>query len=395
MRLKTVASFIGLVSLGVIALGLVALRPFVVASVVDRVATVPPTVVRPASIDSPLVVEEERVPRPVRPEDLIGLTLRERLEKIAPRATGIAEVDVTSIEQFDKRPACGPLYLQVKFRVLRSTGKISDYVNVTLAADHPLSSRRPFKPYGPVKRDTFAAGERYWVAFSSKYDYQCCPQGVVEAWPEASRPDDFEEAIRIDVYHDCPEYHPESGLTQSHRAETDKSWLAFVERDGKRLWERTMPGVIDEGWHNSFYVYDRERSTELRQTAGPKWLLSAMTTCHLEADNPYSYPVGDARLMYAMDVETGKAEVIWVTYPNGYPPANPGVIQFFDLTTGNVRREERYGPLATGNAEETRRLQLVRTFDPNAGKLQREEMLQWALGSNGGQYVPMDRPSTE
>ena len=50
-------------------------------------------------------------------------SLAERLEKLAPRAAGIAQVEVEEIREIDRRGGCGDLYLDVRWRILRGTGE--------------------------------------------------------------------------------------------------------------------------------------------------------------------------------------------------------------------------------------------------------------------------------
>jgi hypothetical protein len=166
-----------------------------------------------------------------------------QLERLGPRAAGVAQVEVVEIKEVDRRPGDGDLYLEVRLRILRGSGVRPGNIYITKArGGHQAPGTPPFKPYGPVKFDTFKTGQRYWVAFSSPYDRKRFPQGVVGSWPDKEHPQELEEAVRTDHYAHRPLHDPESGLTFSYRAASDKkSWRVRMERDGKLLWEVDLP----------------------------------------------------------------------------------------------------------------------------------------------------------
>jgi hypothetical protein len=330
-------------------------------------------------------------------------TLGERVDQLVPHAAGVALVEVMDIKEVDARPSDGNLCLNVRFRILRSSGQVRDNVNIVKAYGGmgPANMPKP-KPYGPVKPDTFRKGECYWIAFASQYDWKRCPQGVVNAWPEKGGSKLLEEAIRADHYAHRPQYDPQSGLTHSYRTEKDKqSWRVRMERDGKLLWEVHLPGEKFRG-----QVFDGEWRL-LRREQWPSGLghadknhsglyLFAETAKRLEQANGYQLPAGNYRLTYALDADTGKTAAIWVSRVDASPTATPSVVQYFDLKTGKVRREERYGLLEKGGlaagAKEERWLQkIVRTYDPKTSQFEGEEVFRWTESPEGSKYVPVNK----
>ena len=247
-------------------------------------------------------------------------SLGEGLAKAAPRAAGLAQVEVIEIKEVDQRPGDGPLSVHVRFRILRKTGATTDSVRIIKAlGGHQPPNAPPFKPLGPVKLDTFKVGERYWVAFSSQYDWERYPQGVVDAWREQAAPEAVGEAVRIDYYAHRPQYDPRSGFTHSHRTEKGKTaWQVRMERDGKLLWEVSLPGEKFKGetfdgewrllhrqqWPSGLGEADRSRSG---------WFLLAETQSRLDVANLYQLAAAPYRLTYALEAHTGKTTAVWVS----------------------------------------------------------------------------------
>ena len=330
-------------------------------------------------------------------------SLGEQLEKLVPQAAGVAQVEVVDIKEVDMRPGDGPLYLDARFRILRGTGVTADNIHITKAhGGHSPPNTPPFKPYGPVKLDTFKKGERYWVAFCSQYDGMRCPQGVVNSWPDKDGPKLLEEAIRTDHYAHRPQYHPTSGLTHSYRMEKNKkNWKVRMERDGKLLWEADLPGEkfrgkrFDGEWrllHREHWPSGLGQAEENRSG----WYLLAETTGRLESGNEYGLSAEEHRMTYALDADSGKTAAIWVTIMRLGPTSTPSVIQYFDQKTGKVRREERFdsfesGGLAAGGKEERWYRKLVRTYDPNTSQLKAEEVFRFTTSPDGSKFVPVNK----
>jgi hypothetical protein len=329
--------------------------------------------------------------------------LAEELQRLVPHAAGLAQVEVVDIKELDTRPSDGSLFLDVRFRILRGTGTTAEGVKIVKEqGGHPAPNSAPFKPRGPVKLDTFKQGERYWVAFCSQYDWERCPQGVVATWPEQARAAVLEEAIRTDYYVHRPQYDPRSGLTHSYRAAEDKkTWQVRMEWDGKLLWDVSLPGEKFKGemfdgewclmhrdhWSSGLGHADKNRSG---------WFLLAETTNHLETKNTFQLPAEEHRLTYALEADSGKTAIIWVSIMRLGPTSTPSVVQYFDMKTGKVRREERHdlfhsGGLAVGASEERWYRKLVRTYDANTSELKGEEVLRHANSPEGSKFVPVKK----
>jgi hypothetical protein len=307
-------------------------------------------------------------------------SLGERLEKLVPRAAGVAQVDVVSVKDIDSRPRDGPLSTDVRLRILRGTGATSTYIAIIKARGglQPRNSP-PFKPHGPVKFDSFKMGERYWVAFASPYDYERCPQGVVQFWLEKDAPKMLEEAVRADHYVGRPFYHPDSGLTHSYPPAKDtKSWQVRMERDGKRLWEVDLPGERYRGTYFREWLFlnlsqlPGDLGYDKESRAGV--FLYADTTSVLEEGNRYRLDAGKYKLRYALMADNGKIASISMFR---FEKSDASVNHYFDLKTEKLVREERYdwlekGGLAVGATAEGWLRKVVRNFDAHTGKLHAE-----------------------
>jgi hypothetical protein len=316
------------------------------------------------------------------------------LEKLAPRAAGLAQVEVVDIKEIDGRPMGGPLSTDVFFRILRGTGVTHERIAIVRAT---IGGRPPpFKPYGPVKFDTFKKGERYWVAFSSPYDWERCPQGVVTFWPDKDAPRVLEEAVRADHYAHRPCHDPRTGLTPTYPPAKDRtSWRVRMERDGQRLWEVDLPGEKYQGPYKGPYDgflssanlpgdlgYDQENRTGV--------FLFAETAISLDEENPYRLPAGKYRLRHALNPDNGKTAALYVIR---FDKSDPSVIRYFDARTGTIQREERYdyldkGGLAAGGKQDAWLRKLVRNYDAGTGKPKAEEVFR----CEGSTFVPVTKP---
>lgn len=69
-------------------------------------------------------------------------TLREQLGKLAPHAAAVAFVEVEDIEEVDARRSDGNLQLDVRFRILRSTGEVRNRVDIVKERTHSQLSNR-------------------------------------------------------------------------------------------------------------------------------------------------------------------------------------------------------------------------------------------------------------
>lgn len=324
--------------------------------------------------------------------------LRLRLERVAPRAAGVALVEVTDLKEEDRRPNDGPLALVVSLKILTSTGNTRDRVNIIkVSGGHPTPPPPPGTapkppPIGALKLDTFKKGERYWVAFSSDIDFVRNPQLVVKAWPDKDAPPVLEEAVKADHYARRPQYDPRNGLTYSSRAEKGKpNWWACMERDGQYLWEVPLPGEKGAGEWRQLHLDQWSSGLGHADRTKTNWYLCVETLTTLEASNPYQLPAGKHKAVYVLDSDTGRTASVRVSDAN---KSDPSVVHFYDLATGKLRREERFDFLKTGgraagaDTEDWLR-QVVRTYDPASGKMKGEEVLRHASTPDGSRYVPV------
>jgi hypothetical protein len=118
--------------------------------------------------------------------------------------------------------------------------------------------------------------------------------------------------------------------------------------------------------------------------------LFAETAASLEEGNSYSLPAGKHRLWYALNADDGKTAAVWVSRFDSGPTSNPAVVQYFDLKTGRIRREERYawfekGGLAAGGKEEGWLRKVLRTYDAQSGQLLAEQVFR----CEGSTFVPV------
>jgi hypothetical protein len=326
------------------------------------------------------------------------IPFRLRLERVAPRAAGVALVEVADLKEEDRRPNDGPLALVVSLKILKSTGNTRDRVNIIKVSGGqppppPPPGTAPMPPpIGALKLDTFKKGERYWVAFSSDIDFKRYPQLVVKTWPEKDAPPVLEEAVKADHYARRPQYDPRNGLTYSSRAEKGKpNWWACMERDGQYLWEVPLPGEKGAGEWRQLHLDQWSSGLGLADRTKTDWYLCVETLTTLEASNPYQLPAGKHKAVYVLDSDTGRTASVRFCDAN---KSDPSVIHFYDLATGKLRREERFDFLKTGgraagaDTEDWLR-QVVRTYDPASGKLKGEEVLRHASTPDGSKYVPV------
>jgi hypothetical protein len=329
-------------------------------------------------------------------------SLGTQLDKLAPHAAGLALVEVTSIMEVDARPKCGNLYLEVRFRIIHSSGMTTNEIHVVKEYGGNRPSRAiPYQPHGPVKLDTFKQGQRYWVAFCSQYDYEQYPQWISNSWPENDSPDALEEAVRVDYYATGPQFHPELGLTHRYRVtHGKKSWSVYLERDGRLLWTAELPGEIklDKNSYVDWRTIHLEHHPWGLVPAHDKssgWYLCAETYHQLEVGNDYGLPAGDYRSEYALDADDGKTATIWISKIHLGPRASPWIIRHFDSQTGKVKTEERFehvstGGLQAGSNEERWYRQHVRTFDPATGVVKTQADFRFASTPEGSRFLPVN-----
>ena len=166
-----------------------------------------------------------------------------KVEEFAPHASGVALAEVTAVEKFDARPMDGPAGVTFKLKLIRGSGAFPGEVSVITA--HGGGQARGFvpKPSLPVKPDSFKKGDRVWFAFASTHEYEKHNQGVIGFWPEKdAKAEALEAAVKADAYRWHPQYDPKTKLTYGRIIEKDK-WRMRVEKDGKELWQKEIPGT--------------------------------------------------------------------------------------------------------------------------------------------------------
>src|SRR4051812_30219051 len=94
---------------------------------------------------------------------------------LAPRAAGVALVEVVSVTERDSRPMDGPLADEIKLRLVRGSGEVPEIIAIIKSPGGHPGPPSEFKPPPPkfsLKPGALRKGRRYWVAFSSPYEYQ-------------------------------------------------------------------------------------------------------------------------------------------------------------------------------------------------------------------------------
>ena len=330
-----------------------------------------------------------------------GLSLKERLEQLAPHAAGLAQVEVLDMKEIDDRAGCGPLYIDVRLRLLQRSGATRDSIHIIL--DPGGNPGNPnFKPFGPVMPNTFTKGQRYWVAFSPSYiEFDLWPQKVVRCWPDKSGPEVLSEAIRADYYSHRPQYDPRSGFTHSFISDQEaRFWRVRLSRDGNSRWEVKLPGKKFRGiydgelrlYHRDDWPHGLGHADDNRSN----WFLLAETQKRLETANRFQLPPEDYRMIYALDADSGKIASIRISLMRLSPMATPSVVQYFDLNVGGLEREERFdllphGGVAVGAEKERWYRKVVRTIDPKSGKISNERVFRHTSGPGGSKFVPLTK----
>ncbi|MBY0458396.1 MAG: hypothetical protein K2V38_13735, partial [Gemmataceae bacterium] len=173
----------------------------------------------------------------------LPLPAADQQPELPPHASGIALVEVLDVSKYDERPMDGDAGVRYKLKRVSGTGEFRPEVRVTTA--HAGFGPPNVRPKGsqPLKPDSFNKGDRFWVAFASRYDWERHNQGVVAFWPEKDAPREaLEAAAKADTYKWQPQYDPKLKLSVGRLVETG-SWRIRAERDGKPLWEHKLDGA--------------------------------------------------------------------------------------------------------------------------------------------------------
>ncbi|MFO0937582.1 MAG: hypothetical protein U0798_13810 [Gemmataceae bacterium] len=331
-------------------------------------------------------------------------SLTSRMEKLVPHASGLALVEVTNIKEVDRRAGDGPLSQDISFKIVKSTGTTLESVSIIKeSGGHmapPTAAPRP-KPRSAVSLKTFTKGERYWVVFAS-YSHVLVEyhDGILAVWPIKDAPKELEAAVQADLYSHRPQYDPKSGLTFSWRNEKEKkSWQIRMEKDGKQLWEKSLPGEKFGGtdrFSGQWTLLHRDQwpsGLGFAEQTPSNWYLLAESLTDLDAGNPYQLPAGKYRIVSILVAETGKTAGVRVCPSNS---ADPRVIHFYKLQTGKLMHEEWFdflttGGKAAGNSEESWLRKTVRKYEPATGQLKQEEIYRFASTPQGSTFLPVKK----
>jgi hypothetical protein len=311
-----------------------------------------------------------------------------RLEELAPHACGVCLAEVVSVQERDARPADGDFTEEVTLKILRGSGEVRSQLPV-IKEHGGLRPTAPPPIQGPLRAGGLKKGQRYWIAFASSLDHEKYTNGVVGYWPEdkADVAKVLDEAIKEDRFRWRPEYDPKTGLAYGYLATPGKkSWQVRIEKQGKVLWEKEVPGErsergvfwgLSEGGYNSF-PSQKPRSGKLF------WAESAQ---RLDKDNEYGVAEGMYYVTTGWDPETGKRIAAWLALHKG---PHVDVLHREYNADGKPRREERFdwlpsGGKAVGAAEESWYRKIARTFDPDTGKVAKEETFRYDSAQEVGQ----------
>ena len=300
------------------------------------------------------------------------------LEKFAPHASGVCLAEVLRLEEVDWRPMDGPLFVRAKLLVVRGSGSVPDSISIVTEPGGAGPPRRD-PPPRILKADSLQPGVKYWFALCSPHQRTEYPEGVIDYWLEDTPEihDALMRATLFDHYRWQPAFDPKSGLTYGRLAAGKESWQIRVEKNGKVLWETTVPGVMSAR-ANAWGLYARNdvhaRWTEPNRT---NQHLCAETATILEAGNDYHMPPGKYYVLYLFDLDTGHRAAIRIL------EHQPGLVthlyRAFDPETNRKRGEERYesigiGGYALGGGTDGWLIKTVSTFDPQTGSKTGEEL---------------------
>src|SRR5262249_27397228 len=110
---------------------------------------------------------------------------REKVERFAPHASGVALAEGTGVEEYDARSRGRNAGLRSKLKRVRGSGSFLREVDVVIAYGGCRGGEPAPDPERQlVKAGSLKKGQRYWFAFASEYEYEKHTQGVIGFWPE-------------------------------------------------------------------------------------------------------------------------------------------------------------------------------------------------------------------
>jgi len=311
------------------------------------------------------------------------------LDHLAPNASGVCLAEVIKVGDFGDVTGDGPYGVRVKLRMVRGSGEFRHTIDIAMGGGF-----NPPKPKGPVWPDSLKKGKRYWLAFCSEAvdEWQKYEQGVINFWP-AGTPrvaKAMEDAIRTHRYRWKPQYDPKTGLSYGHLIEAEKKqWRIRVEKQGKVLWEKVVPGKKSKRY-DSWGLWDNGYGGFPAKLPRCGHLLVAETGQRLEAKNEYGLPAATYYVNTAYDPETGQRVAVWVSVHQGaYVDL---VHRDYQPKTGKLRREDRFewlakGGRAAGALEERWWKKMARTFDLKTGQVTREKIFRYDQTRGSDRWV--------
>ncbi len=296
------------------------------------------------------------------------------IDTLAPNASGLALVEVVEVEPYDIRPADGDKGIRFKLKRIRGSGAFREEVRVVTDFGGMRGQNTKRKPSEPLKPDSLKKGERYWIAFASKHDYEKHNQGVVGFWPEKDKVAEvLETAVKDDVYRWSPQYIPDLKLSYGHVIEKSQ-WRVRGERDGKVLWEKTLPGKPVDFYH--FGLFQSTGGSFEVQMPKCGYILFTESDVRLEKDNEFGLPEGPFYVNNGFDPENGKRHGTWIRLAQG--PSVEVMNRAYHLDTGKPSRDVRYDLVKSGGKEVGAKTdewgrKVERTYD-SSGKVTKEEV---------------------
>lgn len=295
------------------------------------------------------------------------------VEQLAPHTAGVCLAEIVAVTEHDQRANDGPLYLELKLRIVRQSGAVKDTLELIKepgGQPPPPGSPEPAKP--SLSTGDAKIGRRYWLAFASDYDDQLRnPLGLLGAWPE-SNPDAasaFEEAIRADRYRWMPQYDPQSKLTIGHLGKPgEDAWKLHVEKEGKTLWETGIAQKISPHYFD-LRLYDQYEGFPAQMPSSGK-ILVVPTLIQLAAKNEFELPAAQYKLATAYDPQTGNRLAVFVfRVQPGYEKV---LYRDYDPAKRAVLREDRFdvkpsGGNALGAVRDEWWQKTSREFNPGTG----------------------------
>jgi hypothetical protein len=304
-----------------------------------------------------------------------------RLEGLVPHASGLCLAEVVDLKEIDARPMDGNLSICATLREIRGSGKRQHAISIIKewgGYPNPRSKAPEIKL--KLQPDSLTKGQEYWFVFCSPYMQRV--EGIIDYWPKGTPEVDelLTSAVSADYYCWQPQYHPESGITYGHLAISEqKGWRLRAQKEGKTLWEKTLPGIpspflMTEG----IGVLDRgSNPSRWFAPVAQRFELWAETETMLSDRNDYQLPSVKYHFQEQFDLETGKH--VAASILDGKTGATPIVFQVYDEKTGRRRGEERYEYIKIGGRffdadTDGWVIKVEQTYDPVSGDLMSEEL---------------------